>query len=139
MRLRNRPILLPAAGGLLLLDLFLSWQRACADTGVGSICASRSGWHGIGALVGILTLALFAWEAFRLSGRAPELPVSADLLSGGLAAATATITAIEFLTHNQARHWPAWIGLILAILVGAGAWQRFNHATAQGAALQHGS
>src|SRR6266545_6157293 len=54
------------AGLLLFIDLFLDWQQRCADTTVGSICVGRSGWHGIGVLVGLLVLALLVWEVAQL-------------------------------------------------------------------------
>jgi hypothetical protein len=52
-------------GGLLLfIFLFFDWQQV--DTPVGS--AGRTGWHGWGVLVGILTIALVAWRRSRSSG-----------------------------------------------------------------------
>ena len=49
----GRQVLL-AAGLLLFIDLFLDWQQVCASFGpAGSVCGSRSGWHGIGILVGL--------------------------------------------------------------------------------------
>ena len=31
---------------------------------------------------------------------------------------------IKFLVDNESRHWPAWIGLILAILIAVGGYLR---------------
>ena len=106
----GRQVLL-AAGLLLFIDLFLDWQQVCASFGpAGSVCGSRSGWHGIGILVGLLTIALLAWEAIGalnvdLGDAVRSLP--ANLISAALAAAVTLFVVIEFLTHNEARHWPA--------------------------------
>src|SRR5438105_12965592 len=58
----GRKVLL-AAGLLLFIDLFLAWQQVCASFGGASVCGSRSGWHGIGVLGGLLTIALLVLEA----------------------------------------------------------------------------
>ena len=128
----GRQVLL-AAGLLLFIDLFLDWQQVCASFGpAGSVCGSRSGWHGIGILVGLLTIALLAWEAIGalnidLGDAVRALP--ANLISAALAAAVTLFVVIEFLTHNEARHWPAWIGLILGIVIAIGGWLRFSEGT----------
>jgi len=124
----GRQVLL--AGGLLLfIDLFLHWQQACGPGVLSNICVSRTGWHGIGILVGLLTLAMIAWEAIGAFGvdlgdAVRNLPTA--LISAGLAAAVTLFTIIEFLTHNEIRHWPAWIGLILAIVIAIGGYLRFT-------------
>jgi hypothetical protein len=124
----GRKVLL-AGGLLLLIDLFLDWQQRCGSTPIGNICVSRTGWHGIGILVGLLTLAMLAWEIIGalnidLGGAVQNLPTA--LISAGLAAAVAIFTIIEWLTHNEIRHWPAWLGLILAIVIAIGGWLRFS-------------
>jgi hypothetical protein len=114
-----------AGAALLVLDLFLPWQQVSAQGPFGTITASRSGWHGIGVLVGLLAIALIAWDLVQLSGRVPELPLRKELVTAALGAATALFAVLEFLTHDEARHWPAWIGLLLAVSIGAGAWLQF--------------
>jgi len=124
----GRKVLL--AGGLLLfIDLFLDWQQRCGSTVIGNICVSRTGWHGIGILVGLLTIVMIAWEAIGafkidLGDAVRNLPTA--LVSAALAAAVTLFTVIEFLTHNEIRHWPAWLGLILAIVIAIGGWLRFS-------------
>jgi hypothetical protein len=117
------------AGLLLFIDLFLSWQQVCVDLGpLGNQCGSRSGWHGIGILVGLLTIALIAWElvqVFNLLANV-QLPVAASLISVALAVAIVVFGVIEFLTHNEARHWPAWVGLILLVVIAIGGWLKFS-------------
>jgi hypothetical protein len=114
--------LLAGAGLLLFIFLFFDWQQVC----FGSICGSRSGWHGWGVLVGLLTIALVLWEAVQILGVKIELPIKAAMLSAGLAAGVLLFTVIKFLVDNEARHWPAWVGLILAILIGAGGFLRWS-------------
>ena len=128
MRSIDRRALLPAAGAVLLADLFLSWQQACFDTGTGSVCAARSGWHRIGVLAGVLTAALVAWEVLRSTGREPTLSVSPQLVSATLALTTAAVGVITFLSHDEARHWPAWLGLLLVVSIGLGGWRRLSDA-----------
>ena len=115
--------LLLGAGLLLFIFLFFDWQQACA----GSFCAGRSGWHGWGTVAGILVIALLLWEAVQVLGvKVPELPIKPAMLSAALAAAVLVFTVIKFFDDNVARHWPAWIGLILAIVIGVGGWLRWS-------------
>ena len=114
--------LLLGAGLLLFIFLFFDWQQVCA----GGICGGRSGWHGWGVLVGILVIALVAWEAAQVFAVKVELPVKPALLSAGLAAAVLLFTVIKFLVDNEFRHWPAWVGLILAIVIGFGGFLRWS-------------
>ena len=121
-----RKILLPAAL-LLLIDLFLSWQKACAGAGGFEVCGSKSGWSGIGIVVGLLTLALLVWEGLQLFARdSVNLNVPEALISAGLAAAILLFTIIKFLSDGEARHWPAWLGLLLALVIGYGGWLRYK-------------
>jgi hypothetical protein len=109
-------------GGLLLfIFLFFDWQQV--DFGPGTV--GQSGWHGWGVLVGILTIALVAWEAMQVFAVKIDLPFKGALLTVGLAAGVLLFTIIKFLVDNEARHWPAWIGLILAILIAVGGYLRY--------------
>lgn len=115
--------LLLGAGLLLFIFLFFDWQQACA----GSFCAGRSGWHGWGTAAGIFVIALLLWEAVQVIGvKIPEMPIKPVMLSAALAAAVLLFTVIKFLVDNEFRHWPAWIGLILAIVIGVGGWLRWS-------------
>jgi len=115
--------LLGGAGLLLFIFLFFNWQQV----DIGPVSVGRSGWHGWGVLVGILTIALIAWEVVQMLGvNLPELPVKAAMISAGLAAGILLFTVIKFLVDNEARHWPAWIGLILAIVIAVGGWLRWS-------------
>jgi hypothetical protein len=116
--------LLLVAGILLLIDSFLDWQQVSA----GGISAGASMWHGVGVVAGLLLIALLVWEVAQVTGviRNLELPVSAALISVGLAVGTAAFTVVKFLVANEARHWPAWIGLILAVGIAIGGWLKYN-------------
>jgi hypothetical protein len=116
--------LLLVAGILLLIDSFLDWQQVS----VAGISAGASMWHGVGVVAGLLLIALLVWEVAQVTGvlRNLELPVSAALISVGLAVGTAVFTIIKFLVANEARHWPAWIGLILAVGIAVGGWLRYS-------------
>ncbi len=119
--------LLLGAGLLLFIFLFFDWQQACVSFGSISGCGGQSGWHGWGVLVGILAIALLVWEAVQILGvKLPELPVKAAMISAGLAAGILLFTVIKFLVDNEARHWPAWIGLILSIVIAVGGWLRWS-------------
>jgi hypothetical protein len=112
-----------AWGGLLLfIFLFFDWQQV--STPIGS--AGRSGWHGWGVLVGILTIALVGWELIQFFAVKLELPFRAALLTVGLAAGVLLFTVIKFLVDNEFRHWPAWVGLILAIVIAIGGYLRYS-------------
>jgi hypothetical protein len=115
--------LLLGAGLLLFIFLFFDWQQV--DVGVGTIGAT--GWHGWGTAAGIFAIALLLWEAVQVLGvKVPELPIKPAMLSAALAAAVLVFTVIKFLVDNEVRHWPAWIGLILAIVIGVGGWLRWS-------------
>jgi hypothetical protein len=123
--------LLLGAGVLMFIDLFLSWQKECASApGFPEVCVSRSGWAGWGTLVGVLVIALIAWELVQLYNLAADinLPVAATIVSAALAAGVLLFTILKFLVDNEARSWPAWIGLLLALAIAAGGWLKWKEA-----------
>jgi hypothetical protein len=110
------------AGLLLFIDLFLAWQQV----DLGPVTASRSGWHGVGVATGLFVIALLVWEGAQLAGATANLAVPVALISAALAAGTALFAIIEFFTHSDFRHWPAWLGLILGIVIAVGGWLRLQ-------------
>jgi hypothetical protein len=118
--------LLLGAGLLLFIFLFFDWQQACVSTGGFSACGGRSGWHGWGTATGIFVIALLLWELALVFGLKVELPVPAAVVTAVVAGAIVLFTLIKFLVDNEFRHWPAWIGLVLAIVIGVGGFLRWS-------------
>jgi hypothetical protein len=106
---------------LYLIDSFLDWQQVSflnAHAGI-------SEWHGVGVVAALLAIALLLWEAGRLLGARTQVgPITAGLGSIGLALLLLLFTVITFLTHNEVRHWPSWVGLFLSIAITAAAFRR---------------
>jgi hypothetical protein len=106
---------------LYLIFSFFDWQQVSA----GGFTFGVNEWHGIGVVAGLLVIVLLAWEVVRFLGMKIQLgPVSPGQLSLLLALALLVFTVITFLTHSTARHWPAWIGLILSVVIAAAALKR---------------
>ncbi len=124
--------LLLGAGLLLLIDLFLAWQKVCVGAGNFHACGSQSGWHGVGIIVGLLTIALLVWEGLKLANvdLRNTIPFPGGLVTAALAAGILVFTIIKFLADNEARHWPAWLGLLLSIAIAVGGWMRFTEGDA---------
>jgi hypothetical protein len=103
------------AGALYIIDLFLPWQSV--DLGVlGS--QTESGASGIGVLNLLLAIALVAWEVMAVAGVEVNAPKS--LISAALAGGIAIF---------------AWIGLILALVIGYGGWMRWQEHQASGGGM----
>lgn len=103
---------------LYLIFSFFDWQQV---SGFG-ITVGRTEWTGIGIVAGLVAIALLAWEAARLLGiKVPLGELSEGIVSLGIALLLALFTVITFATHGTARHWPAWIGLILSLVIAAAA------------------
>ena len=116
------------AGVLMFIDLFLSWQKECVDTPVGDICGSASGWSGVGVVIGLLTVALIVWEAITLAGILSDVnvPIAASLVSAALAAGILLFTIIKFFADSEARSWPMFVGVLLAIVIAIGGWLKYK-------------
>lgn len=110
---------------LYLIFSFLDWQQACGGAGGFKICVGRSEWHGVGVIAGLLVIALIAWEVLRVLDVKLQLGnFTPQLISVALAFALLVFTVITFLTHNEIRHWPSWVGLLLSIVIAAAALVR---------------
>lgn len=107
------------AGVLLFISLFLTWEDL---EGAGVI--EFNGWRGfLGVLLGILTIALIAWIVVRIAAPGVlRLPFSEALASAALGGLVVFIALLKLLSIiGDAAAW-AYVGFILAILVGVGAW-----------------
>jgi hypothetical protein len=120
--------LLLVGGVLLFIVMFFVWQGVeILGTSVGV-----SGWHGLnGVILGLLTIALVAWEVLTILGeRTADLrrmvPAPQKLVSAGLAGGVLVFGVLKFLTANELRRWPEWVGLVLALAIGYGGWLAYN-------------
>ena len=118
----SREVQVVLGGGVLYLVFsFFDWQQVSAF----GFTAGRSEWNGIGVVAGLVAIALLLWEAARLFAvKVPLGTLSEGLVSVAVALLLALLTVITFLTHSTARHWPAWVGLILSLAVAAAALVR---------------
>ena len=106
-----------------LIVSFLDWQQVCVS--VINACAGASEWNGVGTVAALLIVVLLVWEVARLLGKDPELgSVTPGQVSAVLALLLLVFTLITFLSHDEARHWPAWIGLLAAIVIAVAAFVR---------------
>ncbi len=107
---------------LFLIFSFFDWQQVSFSSAFVSGSAGLNLWHGIGVIAGLLVIALLAWEVVRMfEVKAPTGAVTHGHVSVGLALALALFTVIAFFDKSTARHWPAWIGLLLALVIAVAA------------------
>lgn len=105
----------------LFVVLFLDWREVSVQTPGVDVETASSAWSGWGAVAGIL---LVAFLVSVLRGKAVGAPVT-GLVAAGL-------TAVEFFTGSvetdvaglvsvdtSVELWPAYVGLCLAIVLGA--------------------
>jgi hypothetical protein len=116
--------ILLAGSAVLFIVMFFTWQGVSVlGTTVGV-----SGWHGlVGVLLGLATLALLVWEVLLVGGEQTarfreQVRFPAKLVSTALAGAVLVLGVLKFLTANELRRWPSWVGLVLALAVGYGGW-----------------
>jgi hypothetical protein len=118
---REAQVVIGGAVLYLLISLFLNWQ----EVSIFGNTFGRSEWHGIGVIAGLLVVALLLWEAARLFEVKVQLGVATPgHVSFGLALALLVFTIVTFLSNNEARHWPAWVNLLLSIVIAVAAWMR---------------
>ena len=67
-------------------------------------------------------LSMLAWEAAQIAAiKIPLGPLSPSMVTAGLSALLLLFTLIKVLTNSYVATW-AWIGLVLAAGIAAGAW-----------------
>src|SRR5262245_43978119 len=111
-------VVLGSAVAFLIISFF-DWQQVDLGT-FGDY--GRSMWSGIGWIAGLLAIPIIAWHAVRLANSNVEVGVGPAMVTAFLAILLLLFTVIKFFADSEARHWPAWVGLILAIVVCVGAW-----------------
>lgn len=127
------------AGIVLFIDSFLQWQRVCINfggiTGLGNACGGVNAWGGSGSffglLMGICVLVLIVWEGLQMAGSAGsiKLPISASKASAYLGFGVVVFGVLKLLLVLTSSLKPSlfgWLGLILILAVGYGAWMKFQ-------------
>lgn len=112
--------MLLVAGTLYIVDVVLPWRQRC----IAGECGSISGWEGIGVLNLLLAITLVMWEALWLAGT--EINAPRALVSAGLAAAIVLFTILKIVVDWNGIYLFAWIGLLLALVIGYGGWMRWQ-------------
>jgi hypothetical protein len=112
--------ILLGAGILYLINLFLNWNQVC----LANFCVGASGLHGIGILNLLLVIALLAWEGMAIANVKVNAP--RELISAALAGALIVFTILKILVDMEAIAIFAWIGLVLAAVIGYGGWMRWQ-------------
>jgi len=124
-RLKGLPLgrqIVLGAGVLLLIDSFLHWQQV----DVGPFSAHRTAWHGFWGIVMCLALiVLLVWTAARAFEVALPVNVPDGLTTLGLSVLIVVFAFIKAIT-DDAVHWPAWLGVVLAAIMTYGAWLVFS-------------
>jgi hypothetical protein len=124
------------AGGsiLLLIDSFFAWQSV--DLGgledLVNIDNSISMWQGsgsiFGVLAGLLAIALIVVGVLSMTGSMANMnmgTMSADKLTGFLGLGVAGFGLLKFLlVLTNSPGWAAFVGLVLLVAIGYGAWQK---------------
>jgi hypothetical protein len=112
------------AGVLFLIFSFFNWFEV-KNTSYG-----ESMWHGVGVIAGLLLIVVLIWEALRFLDVKIELGISPTMIGMGLALLLLLFTFIRFIdkpgggiadSFVERTVW-SWLGLILAIVLVAGAW-----------------
>jgi hypothetical protein len=130
------------AGGsiLLLIDSFLAWQKFCADLGdlgealgQDSVCVgTANAWTGsggiFGVLMGLLAIAVVVVGILSMTGAMANVnmgSMSADKLVGFLGLGVAAFGLLKFIiVLFNSPSYGAFIGLVLLVAIGYGAWQK---------------
>lgn len=121
-----------AAGLLFLVDLFLGWERVSVRVGtMVDIDATASGFRGWGIAAAVFDVALLALVARHGIGSPPRRPRALIASALGLVIFTSlAVYAVDADVNFQTSYvgleanttlWPAWIGLVLAIVAAAAA------------------
>ena len=120
-------------GGLYFIDLFLQWNRFCEDIPfIGTRCLGLgSGWHGIGIVNGLLVIAIVVMDVVIVADVRFQIgtPTLRAQIEAGMAWALLLFTLIKvLLVDNDFLSWPAWVGIILAVVIAYGGWMLWQEA-----------
>jgi hypothetical protein len=123
-------------GGIAFLIVSLvAWQRACPVAGIDLACTRSTMWGGsgsfFGVIAGLLALVLIAWEALMLANVDLDVGMDRAKLSAYIGFGVLGFGLLKFifaLANSPAIG--AWLGLIVALVIGYGAWMRFQEPAA---------
>lgn len=131
--------IMAGAGILLLIDSFLKWQKVCIDfggiAGLGKTCPGVNAWSGSGSffglLMGLCVIVMLVWEGMQMAGATGtiKLPISASKASAYLGFGVVAFGVLKLLLVLTSEVKPSlfgWVGLILILAVGYGAWMKFQ-------------
>lgn len=129
-------------GVLLLIDSFLSWQKQCFDlgglsalAGVGSVCGKATAWGGNGSFAGVimalLAIVLIAFEVVNSMNMNVNMSIPASKLTAylGFGVLVFAVLKFVFVVGNSGALF-AYVGLVLALVVGYGSWLHFQEPVA---------
>jgi hypothetical protein len=125
------------AGGsiLLLIDSFFPWQSVDLgplDDLIGGGGFSFNMWQGsgsiFGVLAGILAIALVVVGVLSMTGSMANMnmgTMSSDKLVGFIGLGVAGFGLLKFIfALTESPGWAAFVGLVLLVAIGYGAWQK---------------
>ena len=117
--------ILMGGGIAYLIVLFLPWQRGCAEVaGFEGVCVNVGGTAGIGILNLLLVIGLLAWEGMALANVNIQAPRA--LISAALAGAIVVFTLLKILIDSESLYLFAFLGVLLALVIGYGGWMRWQ-------------
>ena len=103
------------AGLILFIILsFFDWQQVSYFGHTGG----ETLWHGFGIITILVAIAYLIWEIGRAMNYEVKLgEITPAMSSVGLSVLLLVCTVIVFLDWSQYRHWPMYLGTIVAILL----------------------
>lgn len=128
--LRRGTKLVLAAGGLLFVDLFLTWQKLELDFGDSVVTASLDGWDAWGVLIGLITLVLLAVVAFREVERENLYEGPWEQLALLLGCLVLLLVLVKNATDAESA-WASYLGVVLAVGIALGAYLDWSDARAE--------
>jgi hypothetical protein len=117
-------LVLGATIAFLIVSIF-NWQEV---EFAGIAAAGVSMWHGWGVLAGLIAIAIVVWEGLRLANMKVEIGLTPAMVTTALSILLLIFTVIKFLADNEFRTFWAWLGLIFAICIVAGAFANMRMA-----------
>jgi hypothetical protein len=135
-RMSTASRILLGAGSLLLIDSFFTWERVCPElAGLELECVdSANMWGGsgqfFGILAGLVLVLMLAWEGLQVAGVGVNIAMDASKLSAFLGFGVLILAFVKFIFVLPDTTLWSWLGLLLTLAIGYGAWMRFQEPAA---------